>query len=78
MYPFVLAVGFNPYFDDITVTTLYLYISLKQSWHYPQFATSADPLSGFSISFTGFSGALFTLFNRTVSVAGSKKSSLPM
>ena len=56
-------------FLNITVTTLYLYISLKRSWHYPQFATSADPLSGFSISFTGFSGALFTLFNRTVSVA---------
>ena len=64
MYRFVFAVGFNPHFDDITVTTL-LSLHLTKAI----LALSADPHSSFSIFFTGFNGVFSTLFSGAVPVA---------
>ena len=66
---FVFAVGFNPYFDDITFTILLSFNLMKTILVLSSITTSANPLSSFSISFTCFNGAFSTLFNGTVSVA---------
>ena len=51
MYRYVFAVEFNPYFDDITVTTLLFVHLTKAILELPSITTLADPLSSFSISF---------------------------
>ena len=69
MYRFVFAVGFSPYFDDITVTTLLSLHVTKAILALSSITASPDPLSSFCVSLTGFNGAFYTLFNRTVTVA---------
>ena len=61
IYCNVFAVEFNPYFDDITVTTLLFFHLTKAILELSLIAASADPLFSFSISFIGFSGAFSTL-----------------
>ena len=69
MYRFVFAVGFNLYFDDITVTTFLSFHLTKAILALSLITISDDALSSFSIFFTGFNCAFSTLFNQTVLVA---------
>ena len=69
IYRFLFAVGFSPYFDDITVTNLLSFHLTKAILALSSIIVSADHPSSFSIFFTGFNVAFSTLFNRTVLVA---------